>query len=190
MKLFSDFKKFAFKGNIMDMAIGIVIGAAFTTIINSLVNDIIMPVIGVLTAGIQFNEIKFVMKEAVVDASGAVVTPESAIRYGLFIQNIVYFFIIAVSCFLMIRIINNSLNKAKNVTAKIVSTIRSDKPDATPAEQPAAEQPAATANQATANQEDANTEERLLTEIRDLLKALAGTGTEPPAEPGSESEIA
>ena len=77
MKFFSEFKEFAIKGNVVDMAVGVIIGAAFGKIVTSLVNDIIMPVIGVLTGGVNFSDYKFVIKDAV--TQGEEVIPEVAI---------------------------------------------------------------------------------------------------------------
>jgi len=141
-KIFDDFKKFAFKGNVMDMAIGIIIGSAFTSIINSLVNDIIMPVVGKFTAGLDYSKLELVISEAVYDDLGNVITPETAIRYGMFIQNIVYFLLVAVSCFIAIKLIVGGMNKLKHP------------PEPAPPPPP----PGPTA------------QEKLLMEIRDILK--------------------
>lgn len=80
MKFFSEFKEFAIKGNVVDMAVGVIIGAAFGKIVTSLVNDIIMPVIGVLTGGVNFSDYKFVIKDAV--TQGEEVIPEVAITWA------------------------------------------------------------------------------------------------------------
>jgi len=100
--MWADFKKFIMRGNVMDLAIAVVIGAAFGAIIISLVNDIIMPVIGVLLAGISFSDLKIVLAEAVME-NGAVVKPEAAILYGHLIQVILQFLIIALVIFLVVR---------------------------------------------------------------------------------------
>ena len=84
--MWQEFKKFAMKGNVMDMAIGVVIGGAFGKIVTSLVGDIIMPILGTLTAGADFTSLKLVLSPAVVE-NGQVITPESAIAYGAFLQN-------------------------------------------------------------------------------------------------------
>lgn len=139
-KFFQDFKEFAMRGNVVDMAIGVIIGGAFGKIVTSLVNDIIMPGIGVLTGGTNFTEFKYVMKPAVVDGTtGDIITPEAAITWGAFVQTIVDFLIIAFCIFLAIRVMNNLLKKKK-------------------AEEEAPAAPAVP------------TTEELLTEIRDLLK--------------------
>lgn len=112
--MLKEFKKFAFKGNVVDMAVGVVVGGAFSTIVTSLVNDIIMPIFGCITAGMDFKNLKFVMSKAVVE-NGEVVKPEAAIAYGSFIQNIVNFFIIAISIFAIITLINKAIKKPEVV---------------------------------------------------------------------------
>ena len=103
-KFISDFKAFALKGNVVDMAVGVIIGGAFGKIVTSLVNDIIMPLISMATDGLDVTEWKYVISKAVVE-NGVEVQAESAIRYGLFIQNVVDFFIIALCIFIMIKLI-------------------------------------------------------------------------------------
>ena len=105
MKFVEEFKKFAFKGNVVDMAVGVIIGGAFGKIVTSLVNDVIMPIFGYLTAGMDFKELKWVLSPAVVE-NGNVVKAESALLYGSFLQNVLDFFIIAISIFFMIRLMN------------------------------------------------------------------------------------
>ena len=108
LKMWEEFKKFAFKGNVIDMAVGVVVGGAFSTIVNSLVKDIIMPVFGFITAGMDFTALKVVLSEA------TETKPEAAILYGTFIQNIISFLIIAFSIFMVVKGINKaaSLRKA------------------------------------------------------------------------------
>ena len=104
-KFLSDFKEFAMKGNVIDMAVGVIVGGAFGKIVSSLVNDIIMPVVGLATGGDGFANYKYVItpaKEAVGDVAAV---EEVAINYGLFIQNIVDFLIIALSIFVALRVI-------------------------------------------------------------------------------------
>ena len=112
--MLKEFKKFAFKGNVVDMAVGVVVGGAFSTIVTSLVNDIIMPIFGFITAGMDFKNLKLVMSKAVVE-NGEIIKPEAAIAYGSFIQNIVNFFIIALSIFAIITIINKAIKKPEVV---------------------------------------------------------------------------
>ena len=142
--MWKEFKEFAFKGNVLDMSIGVIIGGAFGKIVTSLVNDIIMPFFGFLTAGTDFKSLKFVMSPAQVDAAGAVIKPEAAIMYGNFLQNVFDFFIVAFCIFFFVN---------------QVTKIRKEKEE--PAPEPAPEEPAGP------------TTEELLAEIRDLLKQQA-----------------
>jgi large conductance mechanosensitive channel len=106
--MLKEFKEFAVKGNVLDLAVAVVIGGAFGKIVSSLVNDIIMPVIGVLTGGINFSNLKILIKEA----HGEV--PAVTFNYGNFIQNIIDFLIISFSIFLFIKLINK-LKREKKV---------------------------------------------------------------------------
>lgn len=103
-KFLSDFKDFAMRGNIIDMAVGVIVGGAFGKIVSSLVNDILMPVISVITGGNGFANLKYVITPAGVDEAGATIT-EVSVNYGMFIQNIVDFLIIAFSIFVALRVI-------------------------------------------------------------------------------------
>ena len=140
-KFFNEFKTFAMRGNVIDLAVGVVIGGAFGKITTSIVNDIIMPFISMLTGGVSFGEWKWVLKEAVANAEG-VIDPatEVAVKYGNTIAIIIDFIIIAFAVFCMVKAIN-SLHRKK---------------EEEPAPAPAEPEPSA--------------EEKLLTEIRDLLK--------------------
>ena len=101
--MWKEFKEFAFKGNVLDMSIGVIIGGAFGKIVTSLVNDIIMPFFGFITAGTDFTSLKLVLSPAVLDAAGNVLKPEAALMYGNFIQNIFDFFIIAFCIFFFVQ---------------------------------------------------------------------------------------
>ncbi|MBJ2184680.1 MAG: large-conductance mechanosensitive channel protein MscL [Muribaculaceae bacterium] len=103
-KFFSDFKEFAMRGNVVDMAVGVVIGAAFGKIVSSLVSEVIMPAVGLLTGGVNFADLKWVIKAATVDAAGTEI-PEVAIGYGAFVQAILDFLIIAFCIFVLIRML-------------------------------------------------------------------------------------
>ena len=142
MGFLKEFKEFAVKGNVMDMAVGVIIGGAFGKIVTSLVNDVIMPPIGLIVGGVDFSDMKLTMKEAVMDAAGAVVTPAVTWNYGAFIQQIVDFTILAFCVFLMVKLMNRLTKK----------------PAPAPAPAPAPEPP------------KPSNEEVLLAEIRDLLK--------------------
>ena len=105
MKVFQEFKTFAVKGNVVDMAVGIIIGAAFGKIVTSIVNDIIMPPIGLLVGGLDFSNLTITLKEAV-DKSPAVV-----LRYGEFINIVINFLIVAWAVFILIKAINSLKKK-------------------------------------------------------------------------------
>ncbi|MCI8387951.1 MAG: large-conductance mechanosensitive channel protein MscL [Clostridiales bacterium] len=145
MKLFDEFKKFAFKGNVVDMAVGVIIGGVFGNIVTSLVNDIIMPPIGLLIGGVDFSDLKVVLKEAVGETAAV------TINYGAFIQTIINFLIVAFAVFFCVKL----LNKAQELAHK--------------KEREAAEAAAKAAAEAKAKEPKAPTTEELLTEIRDLL---------------------
>ena len=107
MKILQEFKAFAMRGNVVDMAVGIIIGAAFGKIISSLVNDLLMPPIGLLIGGINFTDIKIIMKDAITDpATGKVIKEAVAFKIGNFIQAIIDFMIIAFSIFMIVKGMN------------------------------------------------------------------------------------
>ena len=110
-KFFHDFKEFAMKGNVLDMAVGVVIGAAFKEIINALVNNIITPFIVLLTGKNSLEALKWVIKPEILDAAGEVVDPGVAVEYGVFLQAIVDFIIIAFCIFVVLRIMMNAQKK-------------------------------------------------------------------------------
>ena len=109
-KFIQEFKDFAMKGNVLDMAIGVVVGGAFGKIVTSLVNDIIMPGVGVLTGGLNFTDYKFVIQKGVTDGT-EVITPEVAITWGSFVQTVVDFLIIAFCIFLAVKALNQLKRK-------------------------------------------------------------------------------
>ncbi|GFP75540.1 large-conductance mechanosensitive channel protein MscL [Clostridium fungisolvens] len=111
--MFKEFKEFAMKGNVLDLAVGVVIGGAFGKIVTSLVNDIIMPIIGALTGGINFTYLKFVIKEA---GGGK---EALTLNYGNFIQNIIDFLIVSFSIFLFIKLINKLKREKKVEVVKV-----------------------------------------------------------------------
>ena len=144
----SEFKTFIARGNVVDMAVGVIIGGAFGNISKSLVNDVVMPAISMLTGGLNFESWKLVLKEAVLDAEGAVVSAEVAMNFGLFLSTIVDFLITALAVFCVIKVINGMRAKAE--------AAKKQKEAAEPETPPAPPEPSA--------------EEKLLMEIRDLLK--------------------
>ena len=105
MGMLQEFKEFAVKGNVVDMAVGIIIGAAFGKIVSSLVGDVIMPPIGLLLGGVDFSNLSIVLKEAVDK------TPAVTMNYGKFIQTIIDFIIISFSIFIMVKVINTLKRK-------------------------------------------------------------------------------
>ena len=105
MKIIDEFKSFAVKGNVIDLAVGIIIGTAFGKIVSSFVNDVIMPPIGILIGGVKFSSLKIVLKEAVGE------TPAIAINYGNFLQVTFDFLIIALSIFMVIKAMNAAKKK-------------------------------------------------------------------------------
>ena len=130
MSFIKEFREFAMRGNVVDMAVGVIIGGAFGKIVSSLVGDVAMPVLGILTGGVDFKDLKITLAQAVGE------TPAVTLNYGAFIQNVFDFIIIAFAIFMMVK----ALNKLKKEQPK----------------EEAALEPSA--------------EEKLLTEIRDLLK--------------------
>mgnify|MGYP003292929708 FL=1 len=145
--MLKEFKEFAFKGNVLDMSIGVIIGGAFGKIVTSVVNDLFMPVIGMLVGGVNFTDLKLTLKDAVpeqLNEAGEVIqaaVPAVTLNYGNFLQQTFDFLIIAFSIFLFISLIKKVTEKKKVEEA----------PAPAPAPEPSAE-------------------EKLLTEIRDLLK--------------------
>jgi len=111
MGMGKEFKEFAMKGNVVDMAVGIIIGGAFGKIISSLVKDIIMPPIGVMLGGVDFSKLSFTLKEAQEGADAVMM------NYGLFIQNVLDFIIIAFAIFMMIKMMNNMRKKEEEKPA-------------------------------------------------------------------------
>ena len=116
-KFANEFKEFAVKGNVVDMAVGVIIGAAFGKIVTSLVNDVLMPVIGYFTGGVNFSDHRWVIQKAVNDASGAVITPEVAVSWGAFVQTVIDFIIIAFCIFVMVKFIMNLKRKKEEAPA-------------------------------------------------------------------------
>ena len=139
-KLFNEFKEFAMRGNVMDMAVGVVIGAAFGKITTSLVNDVFMPLIGLLIGGIDLGQLNIVLKPEVLDETGTVVTAAVTLGLGAFLSTVIDFILMAFVIFLMVKAINQ--------LHKLGKKDEEEEPE----------------------EEPAPTSEELLTEIRDLLK--------------------
>lgn len=113
MKIIKEFKKFAVKGNVIDLAIGVIIGGAFGKIVSSLVSDILMPPISLLTGGVNFSNLKIVLKKA--SESNEIIT----FNYGLFLENIFNFLIIAFSVFMFVKVINKMKRKEEEEVKKV-----------------------------------------------------------------------
>ena len=145
MGFLKEFKQFAMKGNVMDMAVGVIIGGAFGTIVTSLVNDVLMPPIGVLMGGTDFSNLGIVIKKGVEATETTPAVAEVVWKYGAFIQQVVDFIILAFCVFMLVKVMNH------------LSNLRKKEEEAAPAPAPA---PAP----------EPTKEEVLLTEIRDLLK--------------------
>ncbi|WP_341707800.1 large-conductance mechanosensitive channel protein MscL [Halopseudomonas sp.] len=111
MKLLDEFKAFAMRGNVVDMAVGIIIGAAFGKVVSSFVNNVVMPPLGVMIGGVNFTDLSIVLKEA----EGEVA--EVAIGYGLFIQSLVDFVIIAAAVFIAVKVMNSMKKKEEAAPA-------------------------------------------------------------------------
>ena len=138
--MFKEFKEFISKGNVMDMAVGLVTGSAFTAIVTSLVNDVIMPLIGLLVGGFNFTGLKITLKEATEGAEAV------TLNYGSFIQAVINFLIVAFVIFLVVK----AMNKMRTAAEKLLKKEEEEAKEEAPAEPPA--------------------DIALLTEIRDLLK--------------------
>jgi large conductance mechanosensitive channel len=141
MAILSEFKTFAMRGNVVDLAVGVVIGAAFGKIVTALVGGIVMPPLGLLIGGVDFSDLAVVLKPAQIAADGTVIADAVTLAYGAFLQTCVDFLIIAFAIFLVVKVMN-SLKK---------------KEEAAPAAPP-----------------EPSNEEKLLAEIRDLLKSRGG----------------
>ena len=118
MGLLKEFKEFSVKGNAIDLAVGVIIGAAFGKIVSSIVNDIIMPPIGLLVGGVDFKSLKVVMQNPVIDATGKIVKEAVTLNYGNFLQTTFDFLLIAFCIFMMIKAINSFKKKEEEKLAE------------------------------------------------------------------------
>ncbi|MCX6165115.1 MAG: large-conductance mechanosensitive channel protein MscL [Ignavibacteriae bacterium] len=115
MGLLKEFKEFSVKGNAIDLAVGVIIGAAFGKIVSSVVNDIIMPPIGLLVGGVDFKALKMVLKSSVLDSTGKVLTEAVTLNYGNFLQTTFDFLLIAFCIFMMIKALNTFKKKEEAI---------------------------------------------------------------------------
>lgn len=119
-KFFNEFKEFISRGNVMTMAVGIIIGGAFSAIVNSLVNDIIMPPISLLL-GDEVSQLKWILKPEVLDNAGVVTQKEIAMTWGIFVQAIINFLLIAFALFLMVKVMNTLTKQAELLKEKMLA---------------------------------------------------------------------
>lgn len=117
MGFITEFKEFAMRGNVIDLAVGVVIGGAFGKIVSSLVNDVVMPVVGKMLGGVNFSELAMVLTPAQLGADGKEVAAAVALRYGAFIQSIIDFALIAFAVFMAIKLINRMQRKNQEAPA-------------------------------------------------------------------------
>lgn len=122
MKLFNEFKEFAVKGNMMDMAIGIIIGAAFNKVIDVLVKKVMLPPLSLLTDGVNFQNKKIILKEAVSNIDGVVITEEVAIGYGALGEAFIDFTIIGFTVFIVVKFMNQLKKKSQDTKDVTVAT--------------------------------------------------------------------
>ena len=122
MKLINEFKEFALKGNMFDMAIGIIIGAAFNKIVSSLVKDVIMPPIGWMIGKVSFEDLSFALQEEIKNKSGEIIQQAVLLQYGAFIQTLVDFVIIAATIFVVIKVLNSLKTKSEDEKDETVPT--------------------------------------------------------------------
>lgn len=122
MKLLKEFKEFAVKGNMMDMAIGIIIGAAFNKVIDVLAKQVILPPLSLLTDSVSFSDKKLVLRDAIVDASGVITTTEVVVAYGKLSEVFLDFLIIGFSVFIIVKFMNKLRNKAQDASDQTVAT--------------------------------------------------------------------
>lgn len=109
--MLNEFKEFAMKGNLVDLAVGFILGGAFATVVKSLVGDILMPPVGLALGGVDFTQLEYMLKPAELGADGAVVTEAVSIRYGSFINEVIAFLIVALAMFFIVKAMNNLMKK-------------------------------------------------------------------------------
>ena len=171
----TDFKKFITKGNVLDMAVAVVVATAFNAIVNGLVKQIITPLVTYFTSGVSINEWEYVLREEVLNAEGAVEVSKISIQYGLWLQSILDFLIIAFTVFVLVRVIKGMERKlnAKEIAKKEAeAAAQKAEADAKAAVEAAAAAEKAAAEQAIKDEFYANVREQaaLLREIRDSMK--------------------
>ena len=121
LKIFNEFKEFALKGNMIDIAIGVIIGTAFNKVVDALVKNVFLPPLSFLTDGASFENSKIILRDAVVENGNTTIT-EIAISYGKFLEASIDFFIIALTVFMVVKVMNRLKNRAEDVKDKTVKT--------------------------------------------------------------------
>jgi len=111
MKVLSEFRDFAMKGNVIDLAVGIIMGGAFGKIISSLVSDVLMPPLGLLIGGVDFTDLRITLKHQILDATGKIINPGVSLNYGKFLQSAIDFTLVALAIFMLIQAINRIKRK-------------------------------------------------------------------------------
>jgi large conductance mechanosensitive channel len=111
MGFMQEFKEFAVKGNAVDMAVGIILGAAFNKVVTSIVNDLVMPPIGYIIGGVEFKDLGFTLKEAVFNEAGVETAAAVVVRYGNFINTVIDFLLVALAVFFVVKVMNRVLKK-------------------------------------------------------------------------------
>ncbi|MCK8482077.1 large conductance mechanosensitive channel protein MscL [Psychroserpens algicola] len=122
MKFLKEFKEFAVKGNMMDMAIGIIIGAAFNKVIDVLVKKVFMPPLSLMTDGLNYQDKKYILREALTNAQGEITTQQVAIEYGVLFETFLDFLIVGLTVFIVVKGMNRLRDKAQDPKNKVVKT--------------------------------------------------------------------
>ena len=122
MKFFKEFKEFAVKGNMMDMAVGIIIGASFNKVIDVLVKKIFMPPLSLMTDGLNYQDKRYILREAIINTAGEVTTQEVAIYYGELLEAFLDFLIVGLTVFIVVKAMNRLRTRSHDTTDKTVTT--------------------------------------------------------------------
>ena len=122
MKFFKEFKEFAVKGNMMDMAIGIIIGASFNKVIDVLVKKVFMPPLSLMTDGLNFHNKRYILRDAITNNEGAITTQEVAVYYGELFEVVLDFLIVGLTVFIVVKAMNQLRDKSQDVKNKTVKT--------------------------------------------------------------------
>lgn len=172
-KFWAEFKAFIAKGNVVDLAVAVVIGGAFNKIVSSLVNDIIMPLVSLAVGGADVKDWKWVITPAEFDATGKQLVAETALRYGVFIQAVIDFLIIAFTVFLMVKIFKFSKEKATQIQNTTVERIKKSKKKRKKGEEEVVE-----ATEVTAEVQTEVVAEAVKEEVAPVVEAVENSNTE------------